>query len=164
MDLDNIERENMMFIKTATDNEHQWSVGWLQSKEYDNIVVDIAAVELWPQRNMTIKMITLMMSMMLLTMSVIKTEAIFFRNARQQQRSDMWVVDLGSRHISVITRTMIYLSRMGTEMPMAVTYSGWGWSEWGQWSGSCPSVCPVRCRTRERYCSGLCSQGQVSIC
>ena len=29
-------------------SEHQtqlWSVGWLQSKEYDNIVVDIAAVE-----------------------------------------------------------------------------------------------------------------------
>ena len=38
---------------------------------------------------MTIRMITMMMSMMLLTMSVMKTEAIFFRNARQQQRSDM---------------------------------------------------------------------------
>ena len=38
---------------------------------------------------------------------------------------------------------------------------GWGWSEWGQWAGSCPQACPVRCRVRERYFSGLCGAGQV---
>merc|ERR1711936_771190 len=41
-----------------------------------------------------------------------------------------------------------------------VEMRGWGWSSWTEWSGACPSVCPPRCRTRERYCSGLCTDGQ----
>ena len=61
--------------------------------------------------------------------------------------------------------------------------SGWGWSEWTAWSGSCPQVtyghhndvmmvimisdhpqvCPRGCQTRARYCSGLCGAGKVCI-
>lgn len=67
-------------------------------------------------------------------------QGIFFgtnRNGRQQS------TDMSSSTIAASKRTV-----------------GWGWSEWGQWSGSCPQVCPGNCRTRERYCSGLCGSGQ----
>merc|ERR1712062_647523 len=50
------------------------------------------------------------------------------------------------------------MTMMSTEVSGAKT--GWGWSSWTEWSGACPSVCPTRCRTRERYCSGLCHSGQ----
>merc|ERR1739848_718034 len=46
----------------------------------------------------------------------------------------------------------------GSEVTGAMT--GWGWSTWTEWSGACPSVCPPRCLTRERYCNGLCNTGQ----
>merc|ERR1719312_1028482 len=38
--------------------------------------------------------------------------------------------------------------------PAATT--GWGWSDWGAWGGTCPDICPGRCRVRGRYCSGVC--------
>ena len=48
----------------------------------------------------------------------------------------------------------------GSVSAPAVT-TGWGWSEWGEWGGSCPEVCPGRCRRRGRYCNGVCKAGKV---
>ena len=42
----------------------------------------------------------------------------------------------------------------------AVT-TGWGWSQWSEWGGSCPQVCPGRCRRRGRFCNGVCKTGKV---
>merc|ERR1711892_364784 len=34
--------------------------------------------------------------------------------------------------------------------------TGWGWSLWSEWGGSCPGVCPGR----GRFCNGVCSNGK----
>ena len=48
----------------------------------------------------------------------------------------------------------------GSRSAPAVT-TGWGWSEWGEWGGACPQVCPGRCRRRGRFCNGVCKSGKV---
>ena len=83
-------------------------------------------------RNMTPTIITACLVLTLLT----PNQALFFgiRNARQ--RNDMYLKLVKVDHL------FMTLSRSSTMMvtTQSRSTSGWGWSEWTPWSGSCPQV------------------------